>query len=83
MYAPQKKLTNSSNSVLITPKQIEETIEADVVPTSLKVKLNNRNTVSRNGENKKPTVKYLKVVAYKKEILVNILKYEQFDTNFL
>ena len=37
----------------------------------------------KKGENRNPTVKYLRVVAYKKEILVNILKYEQVDTNFL
>lgn len=67
----------------MTPKQIEETIEAEVVPASLKVKLNNKNTVIRKGENTKPIVKYLNVVAYKKEMLVKILKYEQFDTNFL
>ena len=47
------------------------------------MKLKSKNTVNRNGENKKPTVKYLNVVAYKKEILVKILKYEQFDTNLL
>lgn len=58
-------------------------MDADVVPTSLKVKLNNKNIVIKNGENTNPTVKYLNVVAYKKEICVKTLKYEQFDTKFL
>ena len=43
----------------------------------------NKNIVIKNGENTNPTVKYLNVVAYKKEICVKTLKYEQFDTKFL
>lgn len=85
MYTPQKKVTKRSSSVEITPRQIEDTIEAELTPTSLKVNWNKRNIVSRKGENKNPRVKYLKVVAYKKEILVNALseEYVLLSMNFL
>lgn len=76
VYTPQKKVTNKSNSVEITPRQIEETIEAELIPTSLKVNWYKSKTVIKNGENKNPRVKDLKVVAYKKEILVYVLKRE-------
>lgn len=67
----------------IIPKQIVETIEAEVVPASLKVALNRKNKVIKNGENRKPIVKYLRVVEYRKDILVNTLIYEKLDANFL
>ena len=73
MYTPQKKVMKSSSSVEITPKHIEETIEAELTPTSLKVNLKRTRTVIRNGENKNPSVKDLKVVAYKKDIFVYAL----------